>query len=300
MYSEDLKSRAINLYYKFNSFRKVGDLLLISKLTIHRWIMNSTRKVKQKLDIKYMTSFVEGLLKNNKFISIKDIRNKINKKFNKLLSLSFIHTFISKTLKFSYKKINNKLFNKSLLSLKSKQRKFTKNIKKIPINNIISIDETYIYTNYTKNYGWSKIGTNLQHYKKSNPIKYSILMAISNNKIIDYEIHKVNINKVIFNDFMDKLNKKFTNYYFFLFLSEIEDNVSFHKSQLLNDHITNGNKLLFIPPYSSEFNPIEMVFSQMKRNLDRVTKKNIIGKIKKSLKLVTSNNLNNYYKNCFL
>ena len=300
MYSEDLKSRAINLYYKFNSFRKVADLLLISKSTIHRWVMNPTRKVKQKLDIKYMISFVEGLLKNNKFISIKDIRNKINKKFNKLLSLSFIHTFISKTLKFSYKKINNKLFNKSLLSLKSKQRKFTKNIKKIPINNIISIDETYIYTNYTKNYGWSKIGTNLQHYKKSNPIKYSILMAISNNKIIDYEIHKVNINKVIFNDFMDKLNKKFTNYYFFLFLSEIEDNVSFHKSQQLNDHITNGNKLLFIPPYSPEFNPIEMVFSQMKRNLDRVTKKNIIGKIKKSLKLVTSNNLNNYYKNCFL
>ena len=52
-----------------------------------------------------------------------------------------------------------------------------------------------MFTNYCNNYGWSKRGTPLINFKKTHPVKYSILMAISNNKIISYEFHKTIITK---------------------------------------------------------------------------------------------------------
>ena len=43
------------------------------------------------------------------------------------------------------------------------------------------------------------------------------------------------------------------------------DNVSFHKSKRVAKIIEDSqNKILFIPPYSPDFNPIEEVFSKMK------------------------------------
>jgi len=296
MYSKDLKEKAINLYYKFKSFRQVEHLLKIGKSTLHRWVNNITFSKPVKLNnLDDVIPFISKCLDNNKYITIKDIKLKLYKKFNHPYSYSFIYTIIKNKLKYSYKKVNNKFYYKSMKKLKIIQKQFSKFIKNIPVNKIISIDETYLYTNFTKNYGWSKIGFKLTNYKKANPIKYSILMAISNKKIINYEIYKTNINKDIYYNFIFKLNELYTNHYFLM------DNVSFHKSKKISDLMQNSyNELLYIPPYSPEFNPIEFVFSQFKRNLINLNQKNIFIKIKKSLKLIKQNHLENYYKNCFL
>lgn len=112
-----------------------------------------------------------------------------------------------------------------------------------------------IFIQICPNYGWTKMGIPLNHYVKTNPKKYSIIMAISNNKIIHYEIHDRNINSKIFIQFVRTLTKKFNNKYILL------DNVSFHKCKQISDIlIKNKNRLLFIPPYSPQFNPIEEVF----------------------------------------
>ena len=48
------------------------------------------------------------------------------------------------------------------------------------------------------------------------------------------------------------------------------DNVSFHKSKRIKELVeSTSNKLLFIPPYSPDFNPIEEVFSEMKAYIRR-------------------------------
>jgi hypothetical protein len=44
------------------------------------------------------------------------------------------------------------------------------------------------------------------------------------------------------------------------------DNVSFHRSNCIKEFVeSKGFKFLFIPPYSPQYNPIEEVFSDMKR-----------------------------------
>lgn len=48
------------------------------------------------------------------------------------------------------------------------------------------------------------------------------------------------------------------------------DNVAFHKSKRILELVTKSrNTILFIPPYSPDFNPIEEVFSKMKAYIRR-------------------------------
>lgn len=75
------------------------------------------------------------------------------------------------------------------------------------------------------------------------------------------------------------------------------DNVTFHHSHIITDIFKNStNKLLFIPPYSPDFNPIEQYFSQVNLN----NQKNILLEIEKSFYVVSPNNLKNYYKYSFI
>lgn len=93
---------------------------------------------------------------------------------------------------------------------------------------------------------------------------------------------------------MRKLNDQFINHYFLM------DNVSFHKTKIVTDiFLLSTNKLLYIPPYSPQFNPIEETFSQFKRNLNHFKKYTIIHKIIKSINLISSTNLLNYYNHSF-
>ena len=207
--------------------------------------------------------------------------------------MSFIKNALNK-LNFSYKKVSNKLYGKNLSDLLTKQKLYKLSNQKTNWNNVISIDETYIYLNSKPNYGWSKKGTRIFNYQKSNPIKYSIIMAISNKKIIGYQIYKSNINFHLFYNFLIGLSFKFTNKIFLM------DNVSFHKNnklRLMAEYF--DNKIMFIPPYSPQFNPIEEVFSVLKNNLRRtpITDLNDISKIIKSLnKLQISKFYNNMLK----
>jgi transposase len=48
----------------------------------------------------------------------------------------------------------------------------------------------------------------------------------------------------------------------------IMDNASFHKSQKIKDLFEKHNhKILFLPPYSPELNPIEKMWGTIKQNL---------------------------------
>ncbi len=51
----------------------------------------------------------------------------------------------------------------------------------------------------------------------------------------------------------------------------IADNLSSHKSAPAQDILkTQGNWLLFLPPYSPDLNPIEMAYSKLKAHLRRL------------------------------
>jgi transposase len=80
----------------------------------------------------------------------------------------------------------------------------------------------------------------------------------------------------------------------------ILDNVGFHKSERAEQLLkTKGARLLFLPPYSPDLNPIEMAFSKLKsllrkraaRSFDKITK--ALGDI---ITLFSVNECRNFFK----
>lgn len=62
IYSNDLKMKAVNLYYKLNSYRKVQELLDIGKSTIQRWFSNNKRNTRKCFDKAEIILFIKLLL----------------------------------------------------------------------------------------------------------------------------------------------------------------------------------------------------------------------------------------------
>jgi len=80
------------------------------------------------------------------------------------------------------------------------------------------------------------------------------------------------------------------------------DNVAFHKSKQVRTLIEKtGAHLLFLPPYSPDFSPIEMMWSKIKSVLKKQmprTEREFRKSIKKAFLEVTQNDLFAWFKHC--
>jgi len=293
MNSPKIKNVALNLHNKGYSYREIASILDISKSIVHYWTnYKYTPITKVCIDVNKIIKFIKSLLISDKFISLLNIRSQLLLKFKKSFSSSFIYTIIVKKLNYSYKKISKKTYSKNIKELLKLKKKFIRSNKNY--SNIISIDETYVHSNIHNNYGWSLKGKPLIHFVKSNPIKYTIIVAISCNGNEHYTILNKNANTDSYKEFITQLSLKFSNKKFLM------DNVSFHKSSIIKNIIENSsNEILFIPPYSPELNPIEEVFSLLKRKIINSDSNTILSKIKNSIISLKNTNFENYYKHSF-
>ncbi len=82
----------------------------------------------------------------------------------------------------------------------------------------------------------------------------------------------------------------------------IMDNLSSHKAPAVRAAIESvGARLLFLPPYSPDFNPIEQAFSKLKAHLRKVAERTIHGlwdAIGRILVLYPSQECANYFAAC--
>jgi len=77
------------------------------------------------------------------------------------------------------------------------------------------------------------------------------------------------------------------------------DNVAFHKTKLFKDFIHSiCSKVLYTPPYSPQYNPIELAFSKIKSVYRKVnfTNDDMEYNVLQSIRSITSENLKAFYK----
>ena len=137
-------------------------------------------------------------------------------------------------------KINdiNKFDNDTIINLSNSMNEFNK------INNVctelVSVDEFSIITNRTSTYGWSLKGEECViklPYLKPNK-RYSLLMATTNKKIINYVLVEGSIKTDTFITFIGNLNKLNSNYSFLIDNASIHSNKKtkqFYKKHVIND-----------------------------------------------------------------
>ena len=82
----------------------------------------------------------------------------------------------------------------------------------------------------------------------------------------------------------------------------VMDNLSVHKSKRVEQLIEEaGATLLFLPPYSPDFNPIEEAFSKVKSILRKVgsrSKEALLEATGRALDAITPEDINGFYSDC--
>ena len=303
------KEYACNYYHRFRkqqSIKEILNILNVSKSSLYNWIkINNNNNLKDKIKYNKISKYTPAIkcyIRSYVIARVnfdyKRLIIQIKRKYKISISKTAIYNILSK-MNITRKKFKERIIpNKSKLS--NKIRQFKKTISKIKLDRIISIDETSINTNSCPSYGWSDKGKKIIKVHKKYRSTYTIISAISNNKIIYNEIIKGSVNSIIFKEFLVKLNNKL-NIPMYLLM----DNARSHHSQLVKEYINNHttHNIIYNIPYCPEYNPIEMVFSKFKSIIlkkDNSSHNKMIKNIHQSFKKITKSDLNNFYNHALL
>lgn len=151
-----------------------------------------------------------------------------------------------------------------------KRKQYKQMIKNIPPQSLVYIDESGIEMTICKDRGWGKKSEKLigkrsgKYYERTN-----IIAGYVNNKSIAPMVFNGSCNTNLFENWIEKFLIKELKPGQYV----IMDNASFHKSQKIRELIESvGCKIIFLPPYSPDFNPIEKFWANMKRWIkDKIT-----------------------------
>lgn len=118
--------------------------------------------------------------------------------------------------------------------------------------------------------GWSPPGiTPVERSKFHRGQRHQILPAYSQDGVVLYDIYKGSTDAALFEDFIERLLhhcKRFPDERSVL----VMDNASFHHSERVERMCTeNGVRLVYLPPYSPDLNPIEEFFAELKAFIKR-------------------------------
>ena len=156
-----------------------------------------------------------------------------------------------------------------------------------------------IYLNDTPKKGWSKKGTPCIVKTKKSLIKkrYTIGMGIDINSNIEFTLIEGLLKQDKLIGFFNKFNKKtINNKTFFM------DNASIHKSKKTTSFIKKTNmKVIYNIPYCSELNPIEYVFSLLRKKLlekEVKNEKDILNIILNFKKEINKEHIKNIFNKC--
>ena len=144
-----------------------------------------------------------------------------------------------------------------------KRNQYQEMIKNTAPQKLVYIDESGIEMTICKDKGWSAKGKAI-HAKKSGKYyeRTNIIAGYVNNKSIAPMVFNGSCNTEIFNSWVENfLIKELVPGQYV-----VMDNASFHKSQKTKALIESvGCKVIFLPPYSPDLNPIEKFWAIMKR-----------------------------------
>lgn len=262
MYSLDRRQIAYHIYYKLQSYRKTASLLQVSHSTVFRWL-NTIPKVIENIKIPNKSEMIMDIVKTtintDPFIIVEQLCVLIKDNLKINVSKELVRIII-KRLGITRKKA--KFYNKSKNLYELVNKFINKRNHYIQEGRtFISIDETSFGKNGIQIYGYNKKGERLLIQKKISYSKtMTVVTAITNNELLYKEKHTGSCNALIFLDFLKSLNLPKHSVI-------VMDNARIHHAKIIKQYCDDEEyEILFSPPYSPWFNPIELCFSIIKRH----------------------------------
>lgn len=151
---------------------------------------------------------------------------------------------------------------------KEKIAEYIDKIKDIPSDRLVYIDETGVDSYVYRQRAWSRRGTYI--YEKINGRRYKrvgIAAALCCGKIIEPMQYDGTMDGELFEAWF----KKFLCPSFERGKVLIMDNAAFHRQQRLECIAEAfGHRIIFLPPYSPDLNPIEQYWAAFKKRLQKI------------------------------
>ncbi len=272
-----LREKVLLEYGAVQSLRAVAKANSVSKSTVSNWVAKARgirslnvqrkRRTVTKQSHQNVHFLVYNYVKRFPYTTLSDIQQMLRYIRNKHLSITTVHRIL-KSLRITRKKVKRIVRKTALYQtrLEKKRKQFINDMMNYNKQRVISIDESGIHKQMHPHYGYAPRGTMiLQPTTSQRHQNYSLVMAISHERVIAHKLIKGSINTLLFQEFVSQelLPACAHNHYIFLM-----DNVRFHHNAGINSAIhTAGHTIIYTPPYSPDLNPIERVFSIIKRHL---------------------------------
>ena len=273
-YSLEIKNIFLNKYLKKQSVKSISIELDISDQTIYKWInkykfnIDNNIRIENKIIIgipqrktnkRYLyRDTIINFVNENNGCSLNDIYKHIDLKISKSTIIALLQEN-----KISHKRFKTHIVCKSIDIINKEREIFAKNLNKIQFMNNIYIDESSFDRDELKRYGYSKKSHEIKKILKHKKIKerYTLLCAVSQNGVIETEILQGSVNADIYLNFIKKINSNPLN----MNKTIVQDNARIHHACIVKDFCKENNiKMEYNPAYTPEFNPIELIFGQIK------------------------------------
>lgn len=286
MYSADLRKAALHLYGIVRSIRKASALLQVGRSTIARWVQ--TGGVRKPYKRRYSKTgatvdFIRETLVRQPFISSHELASAIRTTLDISVSKELVRAVICKT-GFTQKKA--KFFGRPT-GVDQKTHDFiqSRNAMLASGHMFASIDETSFGRHAPAVHGWAPRGQPLFVTRKPARITTTSMLTVclQDGRMLSHR-RTGSFNTVSFREALGAFNLPAGT---FLLL----DNVSFHHSKVVKDYaVSHGIVLLYVPPYSPWFNPVEGVFSVAQRSYYQH------GSIDRAMQAVTPSHVKSFFR----
>lgn len=272
MYSYDLIDRVLNMYKNRKllglTVTNIASIMTISKQTIYNWLGGKFKisdkgkrvyeRIFREIDHEYINYITKYVIDNPQF-NIKTLLKNVITIFNIGISKQTIYNILKRN-NITHKVIQINKYPHSKKRFDNEVNILKKQLKKRK-SRTISLDEIGIQLDTIRKYGWAYVGKRCIIDKKQLPstLRFSLLFAISKRKIIKYALKKGSFKGVDFNNYMNDIHVKNGKYSYLL------DNARIHHAKIISNDIK--KRMIYNVPYSPQFNPIEYVNNELKRQI---------------------------------
>lgn len=265
MYTSEFKRAAQSVYEYIQSMRLVGKILKVSSSTVHRWLNGHKNRGWPSRGSKFtdaMVALIELQLKTFPATTAAQLKALILEQLGVNVSRQLVALVLRSKLNMSWKRTRKRGCASARHDRQEQMRNFRIDFERaFTDGNLAAIDESGFDQRARPIYGYaprSKPAILVIPASKIKHVHYSLILAAHMNGKSHSTLHDSSVTGNRFAEFVARLP-------FTPGTTLLLDNASIHKCSATRKVAADkGFKLLFTPPYTPEFNPVEMMFGTIK------------------------------------
>jgi len=265
MYSLGFRLAALRLLDFFGSLRRTAAALNVSASSISRWShrLEPLQRVRRKTTLaETIRDIVKSAIDTTTSVTCTELVQRVKQVLDLNVSRSLVLNVIH-SIGYSYKRVKKRAQPKDVLQHQEGCRQHERFYIRARANDdrlLVSIDESGFDHRALPFYGFAPRGMPaIVHYATcSDRMRHNLLMAVASDGSRSHHVHTGAVNGTRFAAFISSL--PFPRDTILLL-----DNATIHKSPVVRQAFAaKGFVAHFLPPYSPQYNPVELVFGSLK------------------------------------